>query len=90
MWKNIFAKRYTPSWPEKSFIVNTIKYTVPRTYVINDLNPEEIIGTFFEKEQQKTNQKEFGIEKVIKRKGDKLLNVKAIIIHLIAEIIKKI
>ena len=90
MWKNIFAKRYTPSWPEKSFIVNTIKYTAPRTYVINDLNREEIIGTFFEKEQQKTNQKEFGIEKVIKRKGDKLLNVTVIIIHLIAEIIKKI
>ena len=90
MWKNIFAKRYTPSWPEKSFIVYTIKYTAPRTYVINDLNREEIIGTFFEKEQQKTNQKEFGIEKVIKRKGDKLLNVTVIIIHLIAEIIKKI
>ena len=42
------------------------------TYVINDFNGEEIIGTFYEKELQKTNQKEFRIEKVIKRKGDKL------------------
>ena len=42
------------------------------TYVINDLNGEEIIGTFYEKELQKTNQQEFRIEKVIKRKGDKL------------------
>ena len=41
-------------------------------YVINDLNGEEIIGAFYEKELQKTNQQEFRIEKVIKRKGDKL------------------
>ena len=39
---------------------------------MNDLNGEEIIGTFYEMELQKTNQKEFRIEKVIKRKGDKL------------------
>ena len=40
--------------------------------VINDLNGEEIIGTFYEKELQKTSQEEFRIEKVIRRKGDKL------------------
>ena len=40
--------------------------------VINDLNDEKIIGTFYEKELQKTNQEEFRIEKVIKRKGGKL------------------
>ena len=40
--------------------------------VINDLNGEEITGTFHEKELQKTNQKKFRIEKIIKRKGDKL------------------
>ena len=39
---------------------------------INDHNGEEIIGTFYEEELQNTNQKEFRIEKVIKRKGDKL------------------
>ena len=46
--------------------------TVPWTYVINDLNGEEIAGTFYEKELQKTIQKEFRIEKAIKRKDDKL------------------
>ena len=71
-YKNIFAKGYTPNWSEEVFIVSKIKNTVPWTYVINDLNGEEIIGTFYEKELQKTNQKEFRIEKVIKRKSDKL------------------
>ena len=45
---------------------------MPWTYVICNLNGEEIAGTFYEKELQKTKQKEFRIEKVIKRKGDKL------------------
>ena len=45
---------------------------MPWTYVINDLNGEEIFGTFYENELQKTNQKEFKDEKVIKRKCDKL------------------
>ena len=53
-------------------VVSKIKNTVPGTYIINDLNGEEIIGTFYEKQLQKTNQIEFGIEKVIKRKDDKL------------------
>ena len=71
-YKNIFAKGYIPNWSKKVFVVNKVKNTVPWTYVINDLNGEEITGTFYEKELQKTNQKEFRIEKVIKRKGDKL------------------
>ena len=70
--KNIFAKGYTPNWSEEVFVVSKIKNTVPWTYVINDLNGEEIIGTFYEKELQKTNQQEFRIEKVIKKKGNKL------------------
>ena len=45
---------------------------VPWTYVINDLNGKETIGTFYEKELQKANQKEFRIENVIKKKGNKL------------------
>ena len=62
-YKNIFAKGYTPNWSEEVFVVSKIKNTVLWTYVINDLNGEEIIGTFYEKELQKTNQKEFRIEK---------------------------
>ena len=45
---------------------------MPWTYVISDLNGEEIVGSFYEKELQKTNKKEFRIKKVIKRKGNKL------------------
>ena len=71
-YKNIFAKGYAPNSSEEVFVIKKDKNTVPWTYVINDLNGEEIIGTFYEKELQKTNQKEFRIEKVIKRKGDKL------------------
>ena len=70
-YKNIFAKVYTPNRSEELF-VNKVKNTVPWTYVISDLNGEESIGTFYEKELQKTNQREFRIEKIIKKKGDKL------------------
>ena len=71
-YKNIFAKEYTPNWSEEVFVIKGVKNTVPWTYVSNDLNGEEIIETFQEKELYKTNQKEFRIEKVIKRKGNKL------------------
>ena len=71
-YKNIFAKGYTPNWSEEVFVIKEVKNTVPWTYVISDLNGEEIIGTFYEKELQKTNQQKFRIEKVIKRKGNKL------------------
>ena len=71
-YKNIFAKGYTPNWSEEISVIKKVKNTVPWTYVINDLNGEEIIGTFYEKELQKTSQEEFRIEKVIKRKGDKM------------------
>ena len=71
-YKNIFAKGYTPNWSEEVFVISKIKNTVSWTYAIRDLNREKIVWTFYEKELQKTNQKEFRIEKVIKRRGDKL------------------
>ena len=71
-YKNIFAKGYSLNWSEEIFMIKEIKNTVPWTYVINDLNGEEIIGTFYEKELQKIDQQKFRIEKVIKKKGNKL------------------
>ena len=71
-YKNIFAKKHAPNWSEEVFVVIKIKNTVPRTYVVSDLNGEELTGSFCEKELQKTNQEKFRIEKVLKRKGDKL------------------
>ena len=53
-------------------IKNRIKNTSPWTYVISDLNGEEITGSFYEEELQKTSQEKFRIERIIKRKGDKL------------------
>ena len=53
-------------------MIKKVKNTVPWTYVITNLRGREIVGTFYEKELQKTNQKEFRVEKVIKRKDDKL------------------
>ena len=54
-YKNSFAKGYVPNWSEEVFIVNVIKNTVPWTYTISDLNSKRVIGTFYEKELQKTN-----------------------------------
>ena len=71
-YRNIFSKGYTPNWSEEFFVIKKIKTTVPWTYVIDDLNGEEITGTFYEKELLKIDQQEFRIEKVIKKKGDKL------------------
>ena len=71
-YKNIFSKGYTSNWSEEIFIINKVKNTVPWTYLINYLNNKEIKGIFYEKELQKTGQNEFRIEKVIKKKGNKL------------------
>ena len=57
--KNFFAKGYTPNWSEEIFVISKIKNSIPWIYVVNGLNGEEITGTFYEKELQKTNQNEF-------------------------------
>ena len=76
---------------EEVFVVSKIKNTVPWTYVISDLNDEEITGSFYEKELQNTNQEKFRIGKVLKRKGDKLhVNGKGMIVISIVGVIKKI
>ena len=67
-----FAKGYVPNWSEKVFVIKRNKNTVPWTYVISDLKGKEIVGSLYEKELQKINQKEFRVEKVKMRKSDKL------------------
>ena len=71
-YKNYFAKDYTPNCSEEVFVIKKNKNTIPWTYVIDDLNAEEITGTFYEKELRKIDQQELRIEKVIKKKCDKL------------------
>ena len=53
-FKNIFAKGYTPNWSKEIFIVDKINDTVPYTYNLKNLNDEEIIGSFYDRELQKT------------------------------------
>ena len=71
-YKNSFAKGYTPNWSEEVFVIKKVKNTVTWTYIISDLNGEEITGAFYGNKLQKTNQQTFRIEKVIKRQGNKL------------------
>ena len=71
-YKNIFAKGYTPNWSEEIFIINKINDTIPWTYAISDRNGKDITGSFYEKELQSNNQQKYRIEKIIKRKGNKL------------------
>ena len=71
-YENIFGEDYVPNWSEEGFVIKKVKKNMPWTIVISDLNGEKIVGTFYEKEQQKTIQKEFRVERVMKRKGNKL------------------
>ena len=68
----LLQKGCTANSSEENFMIKKVKNTVPWTYVIIDRKGEEIVGTVYENELQKTNQKVLRIEKVIKRKGDKL------------------
>ena len=66
-YENIF-----PNWSEEIFVIEKVENSLLWTYVIIDSKGKEIVETFHEKQLQKSNQKEFIVEKVIKTKGDKL------------------
>ena len=71
--KKTFEKGYTTRWTEEVFTIVEVQRSRPPTYKITDLNGEEIKGSFYEPELQKTNQEIFRIEKVIKRGKKKSL-----------------
>ena len=71
-YENIFAKGYIPNLSKEVFVIKKVKNTASLAYVVSDLNGTEVAEIFYQKELKKTNQKEFRVEKVIKRKGDKL------------------
>ena len=71
--RKTFDKGYTPNWTEEVFIIDEIRPTHPITYKIKDLNGEEIKGTFYREELQKTDQTIFRIERVIRKTKDKAL-----------------
>jgi len=63
----VFEKSFTPNWTKEVFNVSKIQRTNPITFKITDYNDEEVQGTFYEKEMQKTTQEVFRIEKVVKK-----------------------
>ena len=65
--RKIFDKGYTPNWTEEIFIIDKVLPTKPTTYNIVDLMGKEITGSFYEQELQKSKQKTFRIEKIIKK-----------------------
>ena len=57
--KDIFDKGYTPNWKDEIFIISKIKPTIPTTYIIRDERGEELGGTFYEPELQKSKTVEY-------------------------------
>ena len=72
--KKTFEKGYTTRWTEEIFTIVEVKRTSPVTYKTTDLNGEEIKGSFYEPELQKTSQQLFRIEKVIKRGKEEIVS----------------
>ena len=89
-YNTFYAKGYIPNWSEEVVVIKMVKSTVPWTNAIEDLNGEENVVTYYEKDLQKTNKTKFRIEKVIKKKADMILLWTVIIFRLIAGYIKKI
>ena len=71
--KKTFDKGYTQRWTEEVFKISIIHLTISVPYKITDYNGEEIQGSFYEQELQKTKQYIFRIEKFIKQQGNKSL-----------------
>lgn len=72
-YKQHFEKGYTPNWSTELFTIKNIKNTVPVTYHLEDQRKHTILGTFYEHELQKTSYPDvYLIEKVLKKKGNKL------------------
>ena len=72
-YKNIFEKSHTPNWSEEILVIKKVKNTVSKICDVRDFDEGKAFGTFYERKlQRKKNQKEFRVEKVIKRKEQKL------------------
>ena len=66
--KKKFQKGYTINWSDKIYTISEIKETQPPTYVIQSDRGEEIKGTFYEQELQKSKVDSFRIEKILRWK----------------------
>jgi len=66
--KQIFEKGYLPNWSEELYVIDKVQNTIPVTYKLKDLLGEEIEGSFYEQELQKSDQIVYRVEKVIRKK----------------------
>lgn len=72
-YKSCFDKGYTPNWSTEIFQVKTVNKTNPITYNLQDTRHQLIKGCFYEKELLRSQYPDlYLIEKVIKKKGNKL------------------
>lgn len=72
--KGKFQKGYLANWSTELFKIKKVLNTVPRTYMLYDLNEEPITGSFYEEEIRKTKFPDtYLVEKILKRKGNKVL-----------------
>ena len=66
--KGVFEKGYTPRWTEEVFEIFQVLPTQPPTYRLKASDGEEIEGSFYEPELQRTDQEIFRIEKILRRR----------------------
>ena len=72
--KGVFSKGYYPNWSTELFKIHHVQPTDPITYLLKDEKGEPILGTFYSEELQKTKHPDvYLVEKVLKRKGNKVL-----------------
>ena len=72
----IFKKGYLPGWTEEVFVVGRTMPGVVPTYKVNEWDGTPVKGTFYAEDLQKVTVKDddlFRVEKIVKRKGNKVL-----------------
>lgn len=73
-YKTAFEKSYLPNWSTEIFTVSQVRNTNPRTYILKDYRGNEIAGSFYTEELQKSSEPNvFLIERVLRRRGDRAL-----------------
>ena len=73
-YKTVFAKGYLPNWTTELFKIRLIKHGTPVTYMLEDTRGNPIQGRFYEEELQRARYEDaYLVEKVLKKRGDKVL-----------------
>lgn len=73
-YKGVFEKGYTPNWSTEIFKISKVQNTTPVTYILTDSRSQPILGSFYVEELQKTkNPHLYLVEKVLRKKGNKVL-----------------